>query len=301
MFDNLTFEYPYIFLLLMVFIICAVFCKVRLQSFYMPHLHIYNDAVLKSSSIIKILKWSIIIFAIIALASPIKKSEIINHKIDGLDILLCLDTSGSMREIGFNPQNHQQNRWDVVSEIVKDFIAKREADNIGLIVFGSSVMTASPLTYDKKALMQIIDSLSIGVVGNDTALIDSIATGINILSKRESKSKIIIVLTDGQDTASTIPYKVVQKMAKKYNIKIYTIGIGKPNRTILNEISKYSGGVSYIANSKHNLEKIYTNINKLETSKIDHNKIVLKKYYFFYPLFIAFLSLVFYIFLQNKK
>ena len=267
----------------------------------MPHLNIYNESSSVSSSLATTLKWFTIIFAIVALASPIKELEVVHQKNDGIDILLSLDTSGSMRQIGFNHERLDQNRWDVVSDIVKDFISQRKNDNIGLIVFGSSVMTASPLTFDKKAQIKIIDSLGIGIVGDKTALIDSIATSINILSKRESKSKIIIVLTDGEDTASTIPYNIVQKMAKKYGIKIYTIGIGKPNRMLLNEISKNSGGKSFIANSKDNLKEIYEHINKLEKSEIEQNRIVLKQYYFFFPLFLSFLSLVFFVFLKNKR
>ncbi len=301
MFDNLVFEFPYIFLLLIIFIVCAKFCKAKIQSYYMPHLNIYNEAVNISGSLINTLKWITIIFSVIALASPIKQLDIIHKKSDGIDIILALDTSGSMRQIGFNPSNLEQNRWDVVSDIVKDFISTRTHDNIGLTVFGTSVMTASPLTFDKKAQMKIIDNLEIGIVGDKTALIDSIVTSINILSKRTSKSKIIIVLTDGEDTASTIPFSILQKMSKKHKIKIYTIGIGEPNRLLLHEVSKNSGGKSFIANSKDNLEEIYEHINKLEKSKIDQNKIILKEYYFFFPLFIAFLSLVFYVFLKNRR
>ena len=301
MFSGFVFEFPYILLLIIVFVVCSIFCKPKVQSYYMPHLNIYNEAGSISTSFISTLKWITIIFAIVALASPIKELNIVHKKSEGIDILLSLDTSGSMRQIGFNAQDREQNRWDVVSDIVKEFIEQRKNDNIGIVVFGTSVMTASPLTYDKKAQMKIIDNLGIGVVGDKTALIDSIATSINILSKRKSKTKIIIVLTDGEDTASTIPFQVVQKMAKKYNIKIYTIGIGEPNRLLLNEISKSSDAKSFIANSKDNLKDIYEHINKLEKSEIEQNKIVIKEYYFFFPLFISFLSLVIFIFLKNRQ
>ncbi len=301
MFNDFTFQYPYFLLIILIFVLCSFICKAKMQSYYMPHLNIYTEAKSFSSSLLNFLKWCAIIFSIIALSSPIKQIEIIHKKSDGIDIILSLDTSGSMSQIGFNKQYPEQNRWNVVSSLVKDFIKQRPNDSIGLIVFGNSVMTASPLTYDKKAQMTIIDSLNIGVVGDKTALIDSLAMSINILSKRDTKSKIIIALTDGEDTASTLPFKVIQKMAKKHNIKIYTIGIGQPNRILLNEISKNSGGKSYIANSKNSLKEIYEHINKLEKSKVEQNKIVLKKYYFMIPLFLAFLSLVFFVFLKNKR
>ncbi len=300
MFDNLIFEYPLVFLVLVLFIICAKFCKPKVQSYYMPHLNIYNETKSINSSLSSILKWLTILFAIIALASPIKELNIVHNKTDGVDMILSLDTSGSMRQKGFNQQDINQNRWDVVSDIVKDFIKTRVNDNIGLIAFGNSVMMASPLTYDKQAQIKIIDSLKIGIVGTQTALIDSIATSINILSKRKSKTKIVIVLTDGADTASTIPLKVVQKLSKKHKIKIYTIGIGEPNTLTLDKISQSSGGKSFSANNKDNLKDVYEYINQLEKSEIDQNKIVVKDYFFFYPLFISFLCLVFFIFLRNK-
>ena len=300
MFDNLTLEYPWVLIVLLVFIVCNIFCKAKSTTYYMPHLNIYNKASATNSSISLILKWLGISLAIIALSSPIKIQNITHTKTNGIDIILCLDTSGSMKQIGFNSQNLEQNRWEVVRDIVKDFISKRKTDNIGIVVFGSSVMTASPLTYDKKAQMNIIDSLDIGIVGKNTALIDSVATSINILSKRKTKSKIIIVLTDGVDTASTIPYQVVQKMAQKYKVKIYSIGIGESNRLLLNKIAKSSNGKAFIANNKDMLNKIYKHINKLEKSKIKQNKLILKEYYYFYPLFISFLCFVFLIFLRNK-
>ncbi|MEA3512182.1 MAG: VWA domain-containing protein [Campylobacterota bacterium] len=300
-FLTISFEYPYVFLLFFLFIFCAKFCKAKVESFYMPHLEIYSKSSSINSNIITLLKWVTIITAIIALASPIKELNIVNNKKDGIDMILSLDTSGSMRQIGFNRDNLQQNRWVVVQELVKDFISKRLNDNIGLVVFGSSVMTASPLSYDKKAQNKIMDSLDIGIVGDKTALINSIATSINILKNRDSKSKIIIALTDGDDTASTIPLNIVLKMAKKYNIKIYTIAIGTANNYTLNELSNKSKGRSFVALSKTDLKDIYNYIDMLEKSKIDQNKIVLKEYYYFYPLFISFLSLLFFIYLKNKR
>jgi len=299
--ENITFEYPYIFLVLPFFILCAKFCKAKVQSYYMPHLEIYAKSNSVNSSMISLLKWTSIIFAIIALASPIKELNTINTKKDGIDIVLSLDTSGSMRQIGFNQANLEQNRWQVVQDIVNDFITKRINDNIGIVVFGTSVMTASPLSYDKKAQNKIIKSLDIGIVGDKTALINSIATSINILKNRDTKSKVIIAITDGDDTASSIPLQVVVKLAKKYNIKIYSIAIGATNQYTLEQLSSAHGGKAFVAVSKNNLQNIYETINELEKSKIERHKIVLKEYYFFYPLLLSFLALLFFIYLKNKR
>jgi len=216
-------------------------------------------------------------------------------------MIVSLDTSGSMRERGFNPSNRDQNRWQVVQEIVTDFVSKRVNDNIGIVVFGSTVMTASPLSYDKKAQERIIKSLNIGIVGDKTALINSIATSVNILKQKDTKSKIIIAITDGEDTASNIPLSVVIKLARKYNIKVYTIAIGRTNTNTLSELSNKTNGKTFIAYTKTNLESIYKTIDSLEKSKIDQNKIVLKEYYFFYPLLVSFLSLVLFIYFKNRR
>jgi Ca-activated chloride channel homolog len=296
-----NFEYPYVFLVIILFILCAKYCKAKNQAFYIPHIYIYKQTESLKSSLSSILKWITIIFAIIALASPIKEHDLINVKNNGIDMILSLDTSGSMRQFGFNPSKPQQNRWEVVQDIVGDFILSRKNDNIGIVVFGNSVMTASPLSYDKKAQKKIIDNLRIGIVGDKTALIDSIATSINILKNSKAKSKIIIAITDGDDTASTIPFNVVTKLAKKHSVKIYTIGIGMINPYLLEELSNANDGKTFTALSKNDLASVYEIINKLEKSDIEQNKVVLKEYYFFYPLMVSFLSLLLLVYIKNKR
>ena len=294
-------EYPYLLLLMLLFIICSRYCKEKSESYYMPHIKIFETSKGLQSNLTSVLKWTTIVFAIIALSSPIKELNIVKNKKDGIDMIVTLDTSGSMRERGFNPSNPDQNRWQVVQEIVNDFVSQRINDNIGIVVFGTSVMTASPLSYDKKAQSKILDSLSIGIVGDKTALLNSVATSINILKQKDTKTKIIIAITDGEDTASNIPLSVVVKLSKKYNIKIYTIAIGRANTYTLEQLSNSTGGKTFVAYTKNDLKDIYTTINKLEKSKIDQNKIIMKEYYFFYPLILSFLSFLFFVYFKNKR
>jgi Ca-activated chloride channel family protein len=301
MFSQFSFEYPYVFLAIVIFIICAKYCKAKSSSYYIPHLNIYNQTTTINNQFITLIQWLLIIFALIALASPVKHLQTIHKKSDGIDIVLALDTSRSMRHIGFDRQNIEKNRWQVVQDIVKDFIPKRVNDNIAIVVFGTAVMTASPLSYDKEAQKEILSHLDIGVAGDKTALLDSIAASVNILKSSKAKSKIIILLTDGEDTASKIPYQVAIKLATKHNIKIYTIAIGQINQNLLHKIATATKGSFFKANSKDDLTQIYDQINKLEKSSLEQNKIVLKEYYFFYPLFFAIMLLVLFIYLKNKR
>jgi len=301
MLNNITFEYPYVLLLIFVFIFCSIYCKAKSPSYYIPHLNIFQKSNQKSNFLINVLKYLIVSLTIISLASPVKENDAQIIKNDGINILLNLDASASMRYRDLDKDDRNKNRFDVVKEIVKDFIVKRETDNIGLILFGDSILMASPLSFDKNAQKEIIDYLEIGMVGNKTALLDSIARSVNILKDKGNSSNVIIVLSDGEDTASKIPLQVIVKLLKKYSIKAYTIGIGDTNKTVLNQISQQSNAKSYTAYSKNDLIAIYEDINKLEKSKIDQNKIVLKDYLFFYPLFFAVFFLIIFIYLKNKE
>ncbi|XPV67907.1 MAG: vWA domain-containing protein [Halarcobacter sp.] len=300
MFD-ISFEYPYFLLLIVVFILCSIFCKAKSPSYIIPHLNIFEKNQHKSSLLQAILKYLVIIGSIVALSSPYKEFNTQLIKNDGIDMVLSLDTSGSMKEKGFNPYSPNESRFSVVKTIVKDFISKRINDNISIIVFGNSVMMATPLSFDKEAQKTILDYLDVGVVGTQTAMIDSLAYTINILKTSKAKSKIVILLSDGQDNYSTTPLEVVLKLLKKYSIKVYTIGIGNSNKIVLNKISKETNGKSYIAYSKNDLDEIYKQIDTLEKSNIDSNKITLRDYLFFYPLFLAIISLILFVYFKNRQ
>lgn len=298
---NFTFEYPYFLLLILLFIFCAVFCKAKSPSYLIPHLHIFSKSNIKSSFISIALKYITIVFAIVALASPIKinNSQVIKN--DGINIVLNLDASGSMQEIGFDENDYNKTRFDSVKQIVSNFIEKRVTDNIAFVLFGQSAMIASPLSFDKQAQSEILKYFEVGVLGNETAILDSLALSIKVLKDKQAKSNIIILLSDGMDNASTIPLQVIERMLKKHNIKVYGISIGNANNYILDKVSSLTGGKSYRAYNSQSLKKIYKDIDLLEKSKIEQNRVIIKDYLFFYPLFISVLSLCILIFLRNKS
>lgn len=300
MFD-FTFEYPYFLLLILVFIFCAFYCKAKSPSYLMPHLHIFNKSNIKINILTTILKYIVIVFSIIALASPIKINNTQIIKNDGINIVLNLDASGSMNDRGFDQNNYKKTRFDSVKQIVSDFIQKRVSDNIAFILFGKSAMIASPLSFDKQAQNEILKYFEVGMLGNSTAILDSLALSIKVLKDKKAKSNIVILLSDGMDNASTIPLQVIERMLKKHKIKVYSISISNTNNYILEKVSSISGGKSYTAHNEKSLKKIYEDINLLEKSKIEQNKVVIKDYLFFYPLFISVIALCLLIFLRNKS
>jgi len=238
--------------------------------------------------------------------SPVKDIEYEVTPKQGHEIVLVLDTSESMSQRGFDMANSNLTRFDVVKEIVSDFIEERKEDNKGMVVFGAFSFIASPLTYDTHILKQILSRLDIGIAGKYTALYTALAQGVNLLKMSDAKSKVIILLTDGYSTPQVdkIPLNVVLDMLKKEHIKVYPIGIGKNgeyNKKVLLKIAKETNGVAFGAKSANELSEVYKKINELEKSDIKTQKYTQKQYFFQFPLFVALLSLMFYIYLLNKR
>ena len=306
MFDGLYLEYPLLLLAIVPFIVCAYFCKMRLPSIYFPHAGQFMQNSIATSKLLAFLKWLGIIMLVLALASPVKDEPYELEPKDGYEIALILDASQSMQAQGFDESDRKLNRFDVVKSIVNDFIEQRKEDNIGLVVFGQYSFIASPLTYDENILKRIVSQLQIGMAGKYTALYEALAQGVNLLKMTESKSKIAILLTDGHSTVGVdkIPLEIALDMAKKEGIKVYPIGIGMPNeynRKVLMKIAEGTGGVAFGAASAAQLLDVYRKIDELEKSEIQAETFTYLNYYFIYPLFVAFFSLIFYIYLRNKR
>jgi Ca-activated chloride channel family protein len=306
MFDGLYFEFPYLIFTVLIFIACAILCKMRVSSIYFVHTGSFLKSSISASKTLFILKWLGIVMMILALMSPVKDEPYEIEPKEGYEIALILDASESMKAQGFDVNNQQLSRFDVVKEIVSDFISQRKSDNIGLVVFGQYSFIASPLTYDENILNKIVSQLYIGMAGKYTALNTSLAQGVNLLKMSKSKSRVAILLTDGYSTPEIdrIPLDIALDMAKKEGIKIYPIGIGMPheyNKDVLVSIAKETNGVAFGASSSSELKEVYKKIDELEKSEIKSESFTYMNYYFTFPLFISLISLMLYIFLRNKR
>jgi len=286
MFENLSFENPYILLLILPFIIFHIYFKTQAISYYIPHFYETMPHTNQKNHIKSVLKWLMLISSLIALSSPITMNGKKLQENKSIDIVLALDTSGSMSMTGFNPLNYEQSRWSVVQDVVKDFIKKREHDRVGLVVFGTSTSVASALSYSKLVQLNIIDGIKIGVLGKSTALIDGLTSSVNLLKNSKKSSKVIVLLSDGEDTSSKTPLSIALKFAKKHNVRIYTVNIDKTNSNTLKLISQENNAKSFHANNKEDLYEIYKTIDTLERSTIADKNMNMIKYYSFY--FISF-------------
>ena len=295
--SHFTFEYPLAFLILALFIICNRWCKQRGISIYFPNMKMLQKASKKSSFLVNALKFLIVILLVTALSSPVKEDELVVKNDKGYEISLILDASGSMSEY---------NKFGIVKEIVDKFIDERKHDKIALSIFADFAYVAVPLTYDKKSIKRLLSRIDVGIAGKQrTALYEALFLSSNLFKSSKSKEKIAILLTDGMDNANTIPLDVALKRAKKYGIKVYTIGIGREgmdfNPAVLQKIAKETGGKYFLGDSVQRIEDIYATINKLEKSEIKADKYIKKSYYFQYLLALALLFLIVYFYIKNRE
>jgi len=302
--NHFSFQYPYAFVIIFIFWICARWCPARTQAIYFPHVRSLLAVGGGRSRLLDFLKWFGIVSLLIALASPVITKEYKDTKKRGRDIMLVIDSSGSMRQRGFDPNSPFKSKFDVVKEVVSTFVKQRKNDRLGLINFADAAFVASPLTFEHDFLQSVIAMQRLGLAGQKTAINDALVQTYNILNKSDAKTKIAILLTDGEDTASRIGYDEILKLVRSSDIRLYTIGIGSLrdfNAPYLKTLAREGKGAFFTASNRAALQKIYDQIDAMETSKIKNKKIVQYTYLYLYPLLAAILSLLGFIYLRTTK
>ncbi|HIM93816.1 MAG TPA: VWA domain-containing protein [Campylobacterales bacterium] len=299
-----SFEFPWLLALVLLFLLCAKFCRVKSRTIYFPHMDILLAGKQRKSSLILFFKWLSILMVIVAVASPILSQEYSNSKRDGRDIVLIIDSSESMKQARFDAKDMRKNKFTVVQEVASDFVASRENDRIGLVTFADIAFVASPLTFETKFLQQIIGMQRMGVAGQRTAINDSLVQTYNMLANSKAKSKIAILLTDGIDNMSKVPLDEVKSLVEKSPVTLYTIGIGTSrdyDGGYLKELADAGNGQAFGASDAETLTAIYQKIDELEASKIEAKIYIKVTYLFIYPLFISILSLLLFIYFRNMR
>jgi Ca-activated chloride channel family protein len=295
------FSSPY-FLLLLILLPCFFWCKPYAKLYYFSKLSWLKPQtqLLSWEAWIKVLIFTLFV---LALAKPfIYDAKKTMHK-KGRDLILVLDTSGSMGERGFDRDNRMLNKFDINIALAQDFIKQRYDDNMGIVLFGTFAYTASPLTYDLSSLSYLLSLSILGIAGESTAIGDAISQAVYTLSYGEAKSKAILLLTDGYHNAGRNAPKTAVQKAKDKGIKIYTIGIGKKSNydaSLLETIAKETSAKSYGASSAKELSDIYKEINTLEPSPIRSENYLNQRLLIFIPLSMAMLLLLLWVVLSRK-
>lgn len=177
---------------------------------------------------------------IIVLARPQTRDSWRTSSTEGTDIILALDISTSMLARDFKPD-----RFEAAKDVATKFVSGRESDNIGVVIFAGESFTAVPMTTDRALLTNYINSIKMGMIEDGTAIGDGLATAINRIKDGKAKSKSIILLTDGSNNTGVVAPVTAAEIAKKYGIKVYTIGVGR-NGTAPMPQQNYFGGIDYV-------------------------------------------------------
>src|SRR5206468_4026504 len=245
------------------------------------------------------LRWLVLAVLIIALARPQLTRSETSVRASGVDIVMAIDLSGSMaaEDEGFKLRGQQANRVTIAKDVLQKFIEKRPNDRIGLVAFASRAYVAAPLTLDHDFLLQNLERLNLGSIEDGTAIGSALSAAVNRLRELKSKSNIVILMTDGQNNAGKIQPLTAAEAAQTLGVKVYAIGVGtrgqaripgtdifgrKIYHTIqadideetLQAIAKKTNGKYYRADNTQTLNKIYDEIDKLETTEVETKKYV---------------------------
>ena len=248
------------------------------------------------------------LFLVLAAARPQWLGEPIERAINGRDLMLAVDLSASMQEKDFILDKDYVDRLTAIKSIATDFIERRVGDRVGLILFGSEAYLQTPLTFDRKTVATLLDESALGLAGDNTAIGDAIGLAVKRLRNESANSRVLILLTDGANTAGEISPLKAAELAAANHLKIYTIGIGADEMLVggffgyrkvnpsadldekmLIKIAESTGGYYYRAKNLDDLNNIYMRLDELEPVEKDKQYFRPKRELYFVPLSMAML------------
>ena len=254
--------------------------------------------------LVSMLMWCALV---VAAMRPQWLGELVDIPLTGRDLMLGLDISGSMREQDFEVRGRSVERMEAAKVVASEFVAQREGDRVGLILFGDNAQVQTPLTYDLDTVQHFIGESLVGLIGSSTAIGDAIGLAVKRLKERPAQSRVFILLTDGANTAGAVTPVDAARIASQYGIRIHTIGVGaeqvvvrdlfgsrvvNPSKALdeetLQEIADLTGGKYFRARNTREMVSIYDEINALEPSETDSLQQRPLKELYIWPLALAF-------------
>lgn len=307
----ITFLWPYAFILLILpFIVYLSLKEIKKSSFTFLKVQDLKDFLMfkenrfLSSNLIKICLLSFSFLSlVIGAARPQILKEAIPVKKEGRDLMLAVDLSESMLIRDFEVKGKFIDRLSLLKMVAKDFIDQRKGDRIGLILFGTNAYIQTPLTYDHETVKQLLLESEVGLAGGNTAIGDAIALAVKQLKSSKEKSRVLILLTDGNNNSGALSPEKATELAANIHLKIHTVAIGPKvenkrflghveiDEKALKAISDKTGGKYYRAYNSQELGKIYDEINQLEAVEQDELYFYPKEEVYYIPVLLAILGL----------
>ncbi len=252
------------------------------------------------------------------LARPYWIGEPTHREVTGRDLMIAIDVSGSMHEADMLVGNSYQRRIDILKTVIGQFVEQRPGDRLGLILFGTHAYPYVPLTFDHDMLGSLLRDISVGLAGRLTAIGDAIAVAINTFSQQESRHQVLILVTDGSNTAGSNDPISAAQIARRFDMTVYTVGIGNDEETLkkltrqasvpaeillneklLRQIATLTGGRYFRAKSADALQRIYVELDRLEPVDLQADLYRPEVSLFHYPVLLAALLLAYYLLKQG--
>jgi len=314
------FTYLWMFLLLPLPLLARYFLKAQKRSYTQVWIPLAQgiseqQTESKNSYLSTVIPWLVWCLLLCALAKPIWFGEPIRLQQESRDMIVALDLSGSMQEVDMPLNGKTVDRLTLVKNLLNDFIELRHGDRLGLILFADHAYLQTPLTFDLNTIKQMVTETEHGLVGRQTAIGESIGLAIKRFVENKNEQRVLILLTDGANTAGVIDPIQAAKQAAKNNITIYTVGIGAEvmlrknffgtqrvnpsaelDENALTEIAKLTGGQYFRARNQDELQAIYQQLNNLEPIESDFLEFRPEKNLFYWPLSLATLILLIFAF-----
>ncbi len=277
--------------------------RLRIPGFANNNLATHKAA--KKSQSVNGFEWLIWLLLITAIANPTWLDEPVTLPNEGRDIMLAVDLSGSMTEQDMAYQGQYVDRLTMVKAVLSDFIEQRQGDRLGLILFGDTAFLQTPLTRDVKTVSQMLSESEIGLVGRATAIGDALGLSVKRFANKDKSNRILVLLTDGQNTAGNLAPEQALLLAREEGIKVYTIGVGSDNprgfslfnmggmsggsldESLLKRIAEQTNGLYFRAKDVAGLQQIYQELDKLEPISADEQTFRPQTALFYIPLLIA--------------
>lgn len=254
--------------------------------------------------------WLIWLMIIVATMRPEIIRGTVGSRNHGYDLMLAMDLSPSMAALDFSKGRERITRLDVTKSVITTFVSQRKGDRVGLVVFGEEAYLYIPLTLDTESVSKMLQGLTIGMAGPSTSIGDAIAVSVQRLKSRPADSRVLILITDGEDTSSRVPPAEAIKLAVQFGVKIYTIGIGSNglvpiedeygriiqahmpiDEILLKEIADKTGGIYSRATNENALKEIYNYIDQLEKTQDESKSKLIKESLHHWPASIAMILL----------
>ena len=310
------FQFPWAFALLVLPLIARYLLPARVQedaALKVPDLNQWNsvsgtasdDSARGRQWLLPAIAW---LALVCALARPVWLGEPIRLPAEGRDLMLAVDISGSMDTADMELNNRPVNRLEIVKHVLNDFISQREGDRLGLILFGSNAYLQAPLTFDRETVRTFMNEAALGLAGKQTAIGDAITLAAKRMRENPSDSQVIVLLTDGENTAGKVEPVRAAELASELGIKIYTIGLGaesmqvpsffgsrtiNPSRELnegeLQSIADLTSARFFRARNTEELSQIYDLIDELEPTERENKTYRPESGLFQWPLLVALL------------